>query len=91
MTLGRCQTECGLWLASVDEIYYRFLSGERGSELRALLQQRGEIQRISRAVEYIHQNVDKPVSVEELAGMVYMGRTSFYETFRDVMHLSPLQ
>jgi AraC-like DNA-binding protein len=23
--------------------------------------------------------------------MVYKGRTSFYETFRDVMHMSPLQ
>lgn len=42
-------------------------------------------------MEYIHQNLDKPVSVEQLAGMVYMGRTSFYDTFRDVTHLSPLQ
>jgi hypothetical protein len=40
---------------------------------------------------YIDQNVDKPVSVDELAGMVYMGRTSVYETFRDAMHLSLLQ
>jgi AraC-like DNA-binding protein len=77
--------------AIIDEIYYRILTGERGSELRALLQGRGEIQRISKVVEHIHQNVDKPVSVEQLAEMVYMGRTSFYETFRDVMHLSPLQ
>jgi AraC-like DNA-binding protein len=75
----------------VNEIYYRILSGERGSELRTLLQQRGEIQRISKAVGYIHQNIDKPVSVEELAEMVYMSRTSFYETFRAVMHISPLQ
>jgi AraC-like DNA-binding protein len=75
----------------VDEIYYRLLSGERGSELRVLLQQRGHIQRISKAVEHIHQHVDKPVSVEQLAEMVHMSRTSFYESFRDVMHLSPLQ
>jgi AraC-like DNA-binding protein len=77
--------------AFVDELYYRVLTGERASELRVLLQQRGEIQRISKAVDYIHQNVDKPVSVEKLADMVYMGRTSFYETFRRVVHLSPLQ
>jgi len=75
----------------IDEIYYRVLTGERGEELRALVQQRGEIQRISRAVEHIHANLDKPVSVEELAQMVHMGRTSFYESFRDVMHMSPLQ
>ena len=77
--------------AIVDEIYYRILSGERGSDLRFLLQQRGPIQRIAKAVEHIHQNLDQPVSVEKLAEMVYMSRTSFYENFRDVMHLSPLQ
>jgi AraC-like DNA-binding protein len=75
----------------VDEIYFRLLSDERGGELRYLLQQRGEIQRISKAVEYIHQNLDKPVSVEGLAEMVHMGQTSFYENFKNVMHLSPLQ
>lgn len=75
----------------MDEIYYRLLGDERGSELRFLLQQRGEIQRISKAVEYIHQNLDKAVSVERLAEMVHMGQTTFYENFRNVMHLSPLQ
>jgi AraC-like DNA-binding protein len=77
--------------AMMDEIYFRLLTGERGGELRDLLQQRGEIQRISKAVEYIHQNLDQTVSVEKLAGMVHMGQTSFFENFRKVMHVSPLQ
>jgi AraC-like DNA-binding protein len=75
----------------IDEIYFRLLSNERGGELRYLLQQRGEIQRISRAVTFIHQNLDKPISVEQLAETVHMGQTSFYENFKKVMHLSPLQ
>jgi AraC-like DNA-binding protein len=75
----------------IDEIYFRLLSNERGGELRYLLQQRGEIQRIARAVTYIHQNLDKPVSVERLAEIVHMGQTSFYENFKEVMHVSPLQ
>jgi AraC-like DNA-binding protein len=75
----------------VDEIYYRLLSGERGGELRYLLQQRGQIQMISKAVDHIHQNVDKPVSVDALAEMVHMSRPTFYENFRAVMHISPLQ
>ena len=75
----------------VDEIYYRLLSDKRGSELRFLLQQRGEIHQISRAVDYIHKNLDQQVSVDELAEMVHMSRTVFYETFKSVMHLSPLQ
>ena len=75
----------------LDEIYYRLLQDVRGGELRYLLQQRGEIQRISKAVEYIHQNIDQPVSVEHLAELVHMGQTTFYENFKSVMHLSPLQ
>lgn len=75
----------------VEEIYFRLLSDERSGELRSLLQQRGEIQRISKAVEYIHQNLDEPVSVEGLAEMVHMSRTTFYENFKAVMHVSPLQ
>ena len=77
--------------AVVEEIHYRILCGERGDDLRILLRQRGQIQRISKAVEYIHQNVDKPMSVEKVADMVHMSKTTFYENFRDVMHLSPLQ
>jgi AraC-like DNA-binding protein len=75
----------------VDEIDYRLLSGERGGELRHLLQQRGQIQLISKAVKHIHQNVDKPVSVDALAEMVHMSRPTFYENFKAVMHTSPLQ
>jgi AraC-like DNA-binding protein len=77
--------------AIIDEIYFRLLSDERGGELRHLLQQRGEIQRISKAVQYIHQNIDQPLSVESLAEMVHMGQTAFYENFKKVMHMSPLQ
>lgn len=75
----------------VDEIYYRILCDERGCEMRVLLQQRGHIQRISKAVEFIHQNLEEPISIDFLAKMAHMSRTSFYETFRDVMHMSPLQ
>jgi AraC-like DNA-binding protein len=45
----------------------------------------------SKAVEYIHPILEKPGSVEGLAEIVHMSRTSFYENFRHVMHISPLQ
>jgi AraC-like DNA-binding protein len=77
--------------AIIDEIYYRILVDERNGELRYLLQLRGEIQRISRAVEHIHQNLDQPVSVEGLAELVHMSRSAFFDKFKDVMHVSPLQ
>jgi AraC-like DNA-binding protein len=77
--------------AIIDEIYYRILIDERNGELRYLLQQRGEIQRISRAVEHIHENLDQPVSVKGLADLVHMSRSAFFDKFKDVMHASPLQ
>jgi AraC-like DNA-binding protein len=75
----------------IDEIYFRLLSTDRGGQMRYFLEQRGESQRISKAVEHIHQNLDQPVSVESLADMVHMSQTSFYENFKKVLHLSPLQ
>ena len=77
--------------AIVDEIYYRLLCDEQSGELRSLLQQRGKIRRISKAIDYIHANLDKPVSVEKLAEVVLMSRTAFYLNFREVMQVSPLQ
>ena len=90
-TLNKPRDAAMLGDAIIDEIYYRILTDERGANLRFLLQQRGEIQRISKAVEYIHQNIDQPLSVEKLADMVHMSRTTFYENFKEVMHISPLQ
>jgi len=75
----------------VEEIYYRILCDEQGGDLRTFLQQRGQIQRISKAVDYIHQHIEAPISVKKLAELVHMSRTSFYENFREVMHISPLQ
>lgn len=77
--------------AVINEIYYRLLSGERGDELRTLLQQKGKIQRISKAVEYIHANLDQPVAVGKLANIVHMSETAFYANFKQVMQVSPLQ
>lgn len=75
----------------IDEIYYRIVSQERGGELRALLQQHGDIQRISKAITYIHHNLNQPISMNKLAEMVHMSRTAFFKNFKAVMHMSPLQ
>lgn len=77
--------------AIVDEIYFRILKHERSGSLPFLLQQRGQISQIARAVDYVHNNLSKAVSVSELARMVNMSHSSFHKRFKDVMHLSPLQ
>lgn len=74
----------------IDEIHYRLLPRTRAA-LHAPLQQRVHIQRITKAVDYIHQNLDKPVSVEQLAEMVHVSRATFYEHFKVMMHVTPSQ
>lgn len=77
--------------AVIDEIYFRILKHERGGALPQLLQQRGQIHQIARAVEHVHRNLSEPVSVDELAALVNMSSSAFHKKFKEVMHLAPLQ
>ena len=74
-----------------DEIYYRLLTSEYGTELRILLNQYGQIQPISRAVNYIHDHMDRTIQVNELADMTNMSKTTFFNTFKKIMHVPPNQ
>lgn len=77
--------------AIIDEIYFRILKHGQGGTLPHLLQQQGQIQQISRAVEHVHQNLSEVVSVDELAALVNMSSSAFHRKFKEVMHLSPVQ
>ena len=74
-----------------DEIYYRLLTSKYGNELRTLLSQYGQIQPISRAVSFIHDNMHRNFQVNELAEMTNMSKTSFFNSFKRIMHVAPNQ
>ncbi|GAB3475514.1 AraC family transcriptional regulator [Marinomonas epiphytica] len=75
----------------VDEIYYRILTSSHGYALRTLLNQYGGIQPISKVVSYIHENIDKSIASQELAEIANMSKTSFYSSFKQIMHVPPNQ
>lgn len=77
--------------ALLDEIYFRILNDKQGEALKYHLRQRGQIWQISHAIEHIYQNLDKSVSVEELADIVNMSISGFHKKFKEVLHVSPLQ
>lgn len=77
--------------AMIDEIYYRLLTSHYGVELRVLLNQYGQIQPISRAVNYIHANMSDTIQVSELAAMTNMSKTAFFNSFKKIMHVAPNQ
>ncbi len=75
----------------IDEIYFRILTDEQGGALRVLLRQQGQIQQISKAVEYLNGNLNQNISVDKLAELVNMSTSGFHKKFKEVMHLSPVQ
>ena len=75
----------------IEEIYFQILYSEQGGILQNLLNQNGLIRQISKAVDYVYQNIDQSISVEELAETVHMGSSNFHRKFKEIMHLSPLQ
>ncbi|MCG8334538.1 MAG: AraC family transcriptional regulator [Proteobacteria bacterium] len=77
--------------AIMDEICFRVLRNEQEGVLTYLLQQKGQIHQISKAVEMIHNNLEKPLNVDDLANLVNLSRSRFHTKFKEVMHLSPLQ
>jgi AraC-like DNA-binding protein len=74
-----------------NEIYYRLLTSHYGEQLRILLNQYGQIQPISKAVTYIHDNLHRTFQVSDLAEMVNMSKTTFFNSFKKVMHVAPNQ
>ena len=90
-TLGSPSEAAILAAAIIEEIYFRLLTIWQGGELVHLLQQRGQIKQISKAVEFVYQNIDKALSVDDMASVVNMSTSGFHKKFKEVMHLSPLQ
>lgn len=77
--------------AVVDEIYYRLLTSQHGYALRMMLNQYGQIQPISKAVNFIHDNMSRTIQVDELAQMANMSKSGFFAAFKKLMHVPPLQ
>lgn len=75
----------------IDEIYFRLLTSEHGDALRMLLNQHGNVQPMSKVVTYIHDNINKGIQVNELADIANMSKTTFFNTFKRLMHVPPNQ
>lgn len=73
------------------EVLYRVLQGPQGGLLRAVGQRDTRLGQVSRALAMIHSEYARPIAVAELARTAHMSTSTFYEAFRSVTSLSPLQ
>jgi AraC-like DNA-binding protein len=75
----------------VREIVYRVLCGERGDALRGLAARNTHFAQISRVLDHLHQNYANRIDIESLARQAKMSPSIFYQKFKAVTTMSPLQ
>lgn len=73
------------------EILYRLLQGQHGITLAQIAMEGSSTYRIREAIDQIIYNMDKPLRIEELAGLANMGISTFHRHFKEVTAMSPLQ
>jgi len=73
------------------EMIYRVLRGPVGKNLRAIATLGDQGNRTAKAVAWLRANFDKPLRVEDLAGVAQMGVSTLHHHFRSLTAMSPLQ
>jgi AraC-like DNA-binding protein len=73
------------------EILYRILCGPQGDLLRGVGGAQARLGQVSRALRFIHANFHRPLDVADLAREAHMSASTFYQAFKAVTSLSPLQ
>lgn len=76
---------------AMREITYRLLQTRYGPAVRLLGVAGSRTQCIAKAVEWIRSNLDRPMKVEDLAQQANMSPSAFFQHFKQVTTLSPLQ
>ncbi len=73
------------------ELLYRLLTGEQGPRLRTIAAADSQGHRTARAVAWIKENFDQPLSIDALADTANMSKSSLHHHFKSLTAMSPLQ
>jgi len=73
------------------EIVYRLAFGEQGARLRQIALIAGRAHNITKAIELIRKNYDKPLRIAGLARQLGMSTSGLHHHFKSVTAMSPLQ
>lgn len=73
------------------EIYYRLLVGDQGPRLRQITTAGSHSHQIARAIDWLKDNFNQPLRVDDLAAYSGMSTSSFHHHFRSLTAMSPLQ
>ncbi len=73
------------------ELLYRLLAGPLGSRLRQAAASGSHSHQIVRAIDWLKTNLDQPLSIERLASLANMSRSSLHHHFKALTAMTPLQ
>jgi AraC-like DNA-binding protein len=73
------------------EIVYRLALGEQGGRLRQIAVSGGRVHRMTKAIELIRKDYDKPLRIAGLARQLGMSTSALHHHFKSVTAMSPLQ
>jgi AraC-like DNA-binding protein len=73
------------------EIVYRLLMGAQGGRLGQIAALGGSTHRIAEAVEWLRNDFDQPLRIEDIARELGMSVSGFHHHFRMLTAMSPLQ
>ncbi|MDH1470068.1 AraC family transcriptional regulator [Shewanella sp. GD03713] len=73
------------------EIYWRVLISEQGARLRQIVSAGSHGLRIAHSIEWLKVNFAQHFSIDDLADMTRMSKSTFHHHFRQLTSMSPLQ
>jgi AraC-like DNA-binding protein len=73
------------------EILFHVMQGPHAARLRNFAMTDRQNNRIATAINFIHRNYNQALRVDKLAEIAAMSPSTFYEHFRNVTRLSPVQ
>ena len=73
------------------EIIYRLLVGEQGGRLGHIAVLGGQTHRVTKAIERLRRDFDRPLRMENIAQDLNMSVSGFHHHFKAVTAMSPLQ
>lgn len=73
------------------ELLYRLLTGALGARLRQAASAGSHSQQIVRAIDWLKNNLDRSVTIEHLAELTNMSRSSLHFHFKALTSMTPVQ
>ena len=80
-----------LYPSIMREVSYWLLTGESAGEICKLVSPNGRTQRIAEAICLLRDDIARPIRIEQLADTAQMSSSSFYQHFKLLTSLTPIQ